>query len=245
MAQGNQKASKWAILINAKKKTPSNAISQELRAYLSAICNYTTARNYFAIVHDKDINELGEPKRTHLHLILEYDRKSTFSAVISEIKQASGLVDNQISIEPANSDILAEQYLIHKNDPSKHQYEPTEIETNDRQTLNDRLSARYLTQEEQEAERLEALRNANTFSELIDRAGLEYAHKYRTSFNELRQERKQDYEGLLKSWDTLKKRYINLIRELKQIPIEIEMSNLDIEKIKKLLIDLVKDWDLE
>lgn len=235
MATGNLKASKWAIVINAKKETPSADIKPTLEVLLTELLNYITCKNYFAIIHDKDTDELGQPKRTHLHLILEYTQKTTKTAVLNELTQVVGLDTEQVSLDPANSPILAEQYLIHKNDPSKYQYDISQIRTNNLEELNDRISERYLTEEEKQQERELALNTATTFSELIDRAGIDFANKYRGLFKDLRTERNQDYESLLlelgkvqREFDSLKQSLIYYYENLIMFP-----EDYPLDKVKK------------
>jgi len=196
MATGNIKASKWSVLINAKKETPNAEISQELEAILNDIKNNIPFKYYFAIVHDKDKNKDGTPKRTHLHVVLEYAQKRTKAAVLEELVKATGVNQEQIGIDATNSDQLLEQYLIHKNDTEKHSYDKGQIITNNVEELEKRLATPYLTPEEKEERNLKALMTVKTFKELIQITGLDYAHKYRPTFNELRAEQDQDLEGL-------------------------------------------------
>lgn len=237
MAQGNSKANKWAIVINAKKSTPSNAIDSELEALLCSLKDNITYRYFFAIIHNKDILDTGEPKRTHLHIVLELKEKATFSSVLSTLTSKLGIDKEQISLEPTNSQCLAEQYLIHKNDSNKHQYSQEQVITNDKQIWLDRLNKVYLTPEEQEEENKKALYTANNMIEFIERAGLDYANRYRGIFRDIRADRQQDVKGLETALTNERIRYENLIRELEQLIIEIDTMKT-IKDIKQLSLAL-------
>lgn len=240
MATGNIKASKWNIVLNAKKETPNAEISHELEGYLLDIVNHIKPRYYFAIVHDKDKLENGEAKRTHLHLILELAEKGTFKTVLDKLTTACGISEAQVQLDAENSPILGEQYLIHKNDPSKYQYESNKILTNNLEELTKRLEAKYLTEEEREEERKKALYESKTLIEFIDRAGLDYANRFRGVFKEIRKEKEEDFESVLNKLTEIEKRLYNLTNQLRQLSVDItllKMSPKDIEEKLEFLID--------
>lgn len=73
------------------------------------------------ISHDKDIKEDGQPKKKHIHLILWFDREKSIKALSKELN----FPINRIKWK---ADIYGTlQYLIHKNNPEKAQYDYKEI----------------------------------------------------------------------------------------------------------------------
>ena len=80
----------------------------------------------YAILHDKDVQEDGTPKKPHYHILIRYDNptaESTVQKLAKEIGTANGKV-----ISVADYKGYAE-YLIHKNNPEKTQYTIEEVES--------------------------------------------------------------------------------------------------------------------
>ncbi len=71
--------------------------------------------DYCAILHDKDVDENGNLKKPHIHLVL-WGIRSTVSALSSRLS----LPENYISIRGTRDSRL--RYLIHADDPEKYQY---------------------------------------------------------------------------------------------------------------------------
>ena len=74
-------------------------------------------------LHDKDINELtGEPKKPHWHIIISFSNKKSYkqAKLISELLNAP---------EPQSVGSLqgSVQYLWHRNNPEKYQYNKADV----------------------------------------------------------------------------------------------------------------------
>lgn len=78
--------------------------------------------HYAYILHDKDENE------PHHHILLHLTRAMTTSAVCSRFK--TELSPANTFNEPIKSDSIA-TYLLHENEPEKHQYNLNEVISND------------------------------------------------------------------------------------------------------------------
>jgi len=112
-------------VINFKDDNEINSVIGRLEQFCSS--GYT----YYAILHDKDVDELGVLKTKHLHLILvsrSYTRASTW---LRRIKEVTNVEDNQISLQHCDNIVASVQYLIHQNSPSKYQYERSDILTSE------------------------------------------------------------------------------------------------------------------
>ena len=89
------------------------------------------------------------------------------------------------------------QYLTHKNQPNKAQYEVDRIITNKKELLNERMNTQYKTQEQQQHDLLNDIKTCTSVSELAEKQGIETANKFRNIFNQIKQEQKQDYQSLI------------------------------------------------
>lgn len=76
-------------------------------------------------LHDKDVNETGEPKKPHYHVILSFDGPTTY-------KNANNLVQritNGPIVKPCHSIRGSYRYFTHMDNPEKFQYDDNEIRT--------------------------------------------------------------------------------------------------------------------
>ena len=77
------------------------------------------------IIHDQDINkETGELIAPHAHIYLECPNPRSFKSVAESLQIPENMIEKVID----KNGIL--QYLIHKNQPDKHQYDFEEIHSN-------------------------------------------------------------------------------------------------------------------
>lgn len=105
----NERSRKWFIEIN-----------QGAQCYESFKELLTDCWAY--VLHDKDTDENGEVKAPHYHLYIEYQNARTFQAMRNRFEGAH--------IETAQNREFCIQYLIHRNNPDKHQYKIDEVESN-------------------------------------------------------------------------------------------------------------------
>ncbi len=75
------------------------------------------------ILHDKDFNENGELKKSHIHWVGRATPRC-----LSVVSNFLGLPENDIEVVK-NFDNMV-MYLIHLNDIDKFQYSPDDVETN-------------------------------------------------------------------------------------------------------------------
>ena len=87
-------------------------------------------RQYAYIVHDKDIKDNGEVKKTHIHLILCYENARSLESVEKGLIKYMSIGEENLQnafIEPCRDLKGAYGYLIHKNEPNKYQYSESDI----------------------------------------------------------------------------------------------------------------------
>ena len=74
--------------------------------------------------HDKDIKDDGTKKKPHYHCIIQYPNTTTYKTIVEMVKP---LGCNEY-VEPVRSIRGMYDYLTHKNNPEKAQYDESEIE---------------------------------------------------------------------------------------------------------------------
>ena len=194
MNDPKQKYNIFTCVFNADKKStnPAKELALLQNTLLTDIFSFVAT-----IIHDKDLTDNGEPKTIHAHAYIETNEKHTkkqFIDILSELLQ----IDKQkISVDGTKSNVLMLQYLTHKNQPNKAQYEVDRIITNNKELLTERMNTQYKTKEQKQNDLLNDIKNCKSIIELADKQGIETANKFRNIFNQIKQEQKQDYQSLL------------------------------------------------
>lgn len=84
-------------------------------------CGY----KYFMILHDKDIDEDGQLKKEHVHILLEFPNPRRIKSVMREM-----CVLEENLVNPVTSKKGYIRYLTHIDDKDKYQYKQSNIQTN-------------------------------------------------------------------------------------------------------------------
>jgi len=192
--KNNEKFSYFGIVINAKKESANPY--QEL-AHLQA--NLIKHKDFFVatIIHEKDL-ENNLPKTIHLHAYIEFSNlKHTKKQMLELISACLKIEQNQISILPTNNDFLLVQYLTHKNDQEKYQYNFEDILTNNNELLSVKYNKTYITREEQNANLENDIRTCRTMLEFISKQGVANAQKFRNIFNDVKAEQHLNINKML------------------------------------------------
>lgn len=77
------------------------------------------------IVHDSDVDEDGNPKKTHVHWYGYLENGKTVKAFAKKL----GLAENELEIIRKEKSYI--RYLIHADSPDKFQYEPEQVTSSD------------------------------------------------------------------------------------------------------------------
>lgn len=86
---------------------------------------------YAFILHDKDILDNGELKTPHIHLVGLYKtNRQRLSTILTNLSETIGLPPLAITIDKMTDLTGSIQYLIHKNNKEKYQYQVLDIVTN-------------------------------------------------------------------------------------------------------------------
>ena len=97
---------------------------------VNALINWDKVYQYAYICHDKDLNSDGTIKEVHYHLYLRFCNArtcSSFHSIFSYIKSVYGC---NCLIEPCANVLSSLQYLTHKNNLDKYQYNEDSVVTN-------------------------------------------------------------------------------------------------------------------
>lgn len=135
--QGNQ----FAIVleqIDTKKNysLPVSFLRSQLRAYARKE-NFS----YWAILHDFDVDEEGNPKRNHYHVVVKYPTRHRIGAIIKKFGFMMNLNDNCVSVIKCTDLDRDIRYLIHLDeDGLKTPYPADDVITNDEKRLQDALT---------------------------------------------------------------------------------------------------------
>lgn len=117
--------------------------------------NESLSRNtmfYASIKHDKDTDKNGVLKTLHYHYVITCASRKRISTMLYFIADSLGYSDssidliNTIQVDKCDSVPLSIQYLIHKNNSDKYQYDSKDIVTN----YSDKDLQDYLLFESQE-----------------------------------------------------------------------------------------------
>ena len=194
MNDPKQKYNIFTCVFNADKKSTNPAEELELlqNTLLTDIFSFVAT-----IIHDKDITDNGEPKTIHMHAYIETNEKHTKKQFLNMLSELLQIDKQKISVDGTKSNVLMLQYLTHKNQPNKAQYEVDRIITNNKELLNERMNTKYKTKEQKNNDLLADITNCKTILELTEKQGIDTANKYRNTFNQIKQEQKQDYQSLI------------------------------------------------
>lgn len=96
---------------------------KDVSSIVERIKALTNLKSWCIITHDKDVLPSGEPKRPHFHCVLTFSNNKTFGSI------AKGLgVEVQYVNKIKSTTKSAQLYLVHRNNPEKYQYNPSEVQ---------------------------------------------------------------------------------------------------------------------
>lgn len=137
---------------------------------LSLIPDYC---DYALIEHDSDIDDDGQLKKPHVHVFIRFPNPRYLNSVAKDF----GIASNYI--RPCGDSRSFVRYLVHKDSPSKFQYDENSIKTNIPDFVREcLLSNRDKSESEKVLEVLELLDDIHSyidtrsFVRLVARAGL-------------------------------------------------------------------------
>ena len=103
--------------------------SDEVKKYIEMQCErYKSIKKYAFILHDKDVDENGELKKPHIHLMLYFGGPFNTDNLLSWFSHIE-VKGNHIEKIKSNW-VSALEYLTHKNDTDKFQYDDNDVIAN-------------------------------------------------------------------------------------------------------------------
>lgn len=117
----------------ARKFSCVTYLSEE-QIKFSLQCHWSCIRAFAYTYHDMDLNEDGSPKEPHWHIVLWLYNQSTVGRVRRWFR---AMDEHQKEItttaQPCKDVVFAYEYLYHRNDPDKYQYNEHDIRCSDRE----------------------------------------------------------------------------------------------------------------
>lgn len=169
MANLNTQTGKILLVINFEDKQVKQQVIDNLKEWLNK-----NTKQYAFILHDKDILEDGTPKTPHLHVVCNMNNsKQRIATILNDLTKTLDISAFLVTIDKYSSFNSSIQYLIHKNNEEKYQYDVKDIITNiPTQELD--LFMKYETQsEELTAERLiDVVKKAHKRTDIMREVGL-------------------------------------------------------------------------
>lgn len=161
----NVRAYSWSLITYAT----SNEVHQFILEHLDII------KYYAYIVHDNDIKDDGTPKEKHIHLLLVFNYSIQLGAIINKMRFECNTMG-----EPMRDKVSAYNYLTHKDNCDKYQYNELDIITNNKEYF---LSTTTRIKKEDEnfkyLELIEDLCKGYTFRDMIIKYGRDFIIHYK------------------------------------------------------------------
>lgn len=160
---------------------------EKVKARLKEFCDEKMSL-YAFIIHDKDINEDGSLKTKHVHLVgkLKNNRRR-LSSTLLDIATALECSTLAVSIDKMQDLVGSIQYLIHKNNSAKHQYDKGYIITN----LSEGELDTYLNSDSKSMSieyLIDVIMTHPSKMDIMRIIGLTYYHLYRNVINDIYRE---------------------------------------------------------
>lgn len=169
----NTKSSLFTCVIEEyDKENDYHYTEEDLRSYFE---NEDYLSYWAFIKHDKDVDDDGDVKRPHYHLVLLCNSSYTKDRILSELSK--NLVKNRavVSVRSYNDIYQAVQYLLHRNDADKHQYDSKDIvSSSSGETAVYLIGEFTLTIEKL----VDIVRHSNSIKEIYTTIGLKNAKLY-------------------------------------------------------------------
>lgn len=169
MANLNTQTGKILLVINFAQKVVDKALIDNLKTWLD-----NNTKQYAFILHDKDVLEDGSKKTPHIHVVCNMNTtKQRIATILNDLTKSLDISPLLVTIDKYSSFNASIQYLIHKNNEEKYQYDIKDIITNIPQQELD-LFMKYETQsEELTAERLiDVVAKAKKRTDILREIGL-------------------------------------------------------------------------
>lgn len=118
--------------------------------------------DYIYIVHDRDVYENGELKKSHTHVILRFHNSHWNTALSKDLE----ISENYIEASKSYKNNLL--YLIHFNEPDKTHYEVSECKGNLVKDLKKYLHENSMQEEEKLLQLLDIIDKCSSLRDIVE-----------------------------------------------------------------------------
>lgn len=247
----------FGAVVDAPKENPLNL--DYLGSYEKAIHGIGDFSFLATIIHDRDVyskedeaedasRKEGTRKPKHLHVFIETAEDMTTLQVVKMLAQKINATNEQISVRGSENDFLLCQYLIHKNDADKAQYQKDECWTTSLAHLDELMAKEYVRPVSQEERLEQALFQCTSIVDFINAVGAVDARKYLGLFNQVRQENGNKYKDLAREYNRMREDLKAVLNHLKRITDNYSRNTLlerDITEAKAYLDVLEATYDFD
>lgn len=126
------------LVLNLPQRAPGLELVSSIEVYrsyvmaslevLSQSSGHLLGCLYATSIHDKDVDADGCEETPHIHAYVETDTRHTLSAVLNCLVKQLQVNAESISIAKCHDRIRSVRYLVHKDSPSKFQYDVSVVE---------------------------------------------------------------------------------------------------------------------
>lgn len=137
-------------------------------------------RFYAFIQHDSDVNDSGDNERKHYHCSMVTCNEFAKNTILKDIASKLEINVNCISSRQVKDFVLSTQYLIHKNNKEKAQYNELDVWTNDTNELFKILFDSISSYELDINYLIKLVKSCNSIADVYRELGMKNARTYRS-----------------------------------------------------------------
>ena len=147
---------------------------------------------YAMILHDRDIDDNGELKRKHFHIVIQTRTPYAKSTILTDIVKEVIVARECVSVRAYDNIKLAVQYLIHKNDSDKEQYDIMGIISSDETATIDYIEKDIDTSDLEIDDLISICGECDDLTQVYTKVGIVNARKYRWVIQDIISKKEND-----------------------------------------------------
>lgn len=147
---------------------------------------------YAMILHDRDVDENGELKRKHFHIVIQTRTPYAKSTILTDIVKEVIVARECVSVRAYDNIKLAVQYLIHKNDVDKEQYDIMGIISSDETATIDYIEKDIDTSDLEIGDLISICGECDSLTQVYTKVGIVNARKYRWIIQDIMTKKEND-----------------------------------------------------
>lgn len=140
---------------NYRSRTHCLLLYPEDKTHMNALEYIKQYYQYAYILHDKDFTDDGTIKKSHYHVVVQFKNAKWNTSIAEELKITDNYIQQCRNLE------LALEYLIHRNEETKFQYDIDEVKGTLKQKLIKFLNQNDLDENDKVYELYNFIHNSN------------------------------------------------------------------------------------